>query len=272
MGAVLVGEIGINHNGSVDIARRLIDVARLAKLDYVKFQKRDVDSVYSKQYLDSPRESPWGTTQREQKEGLEFGAEKYRQIDEHVHGLKGWFASPWDVKSVDFLEQFDCPFTKIASAKITDFDLLDKIRGTSRPVIISTGMSTKQEVDACLDHLGDQVEYILACVSTYPTPDEHMNLSFIKTLKHEYSSYKIGFSNHNAGIQFCLCAAALGAEMIEFHMTLNRAMYGSDQSASIETSGVLKIGSHIRAIEAGLGDGSWGLAPGEDKVRDKLRG
>lgn len=271
MKIILVGEIGINHNGDMTNAKKLIDVAQLAGLDYVKFQKRDIDSVYAKEYLDSPRESPWGTTQREQKEGLEFNYVEYKEINDYSSKLTGWFASPWDVKSVDFLDHFDSKFIKVASAMITDFELLESIKSKSKSVIISTGMSTKQEVDACVDFLGDQVEYILACTSTYPTKNEDMNLNFIKTLKKEYPKHRIGFSNHNAGIQFCLFSAVLGAEMIEFHVTLDRAMYGSDQSASIETSGVLKIGSHIRAIEAGMGDGNWTVTPEEEKIKEKLR-
>lgn len=271
----LVGEIGINHNGSLDITKELIRVADFAKLDYVKFQKRDVNVVYTKEYLDSPRKSPWGTTQREQKEGLEFGADEYRQIDDYIKthtSTKGWFASPWDTNSVAFLSRFKVPYIKVASAMVTNFEILDAIKQTGIPAIISTGMSTKEEVDACVNYLGNQLEYILACVSTYPTPNEHMNMNFIKTLKSTYPQYRIGFSNHNSSIQFCLAAAILGAEMVEFHMTLDRSMYGSDQAASIETSGILKIGAHIRAIDSAMGDGEWGLAPGEEEIKKKLRG
>ena len=271
---VVVAEIGINHNGNIDVVKKLIDVAEIAGLDYVKFQKRDIESVYTKEFLDSPRESPWGVTQRDQKMGIEFTEEDYVHINNYVEGcksVKGWFASPWDTKSVYFLEKFNCPYIKVASACITDFVLLETIKKTSCPVVISMGMSTKKEVDACIDYLGNQIEYILACKSTYPTVDEDMNLNFIKTLKKEYPKYKIGFSNHSAGIQMCLAAAVLGAEMIEFHVTLDRAMYGSDQSASIETTGVLKIGEHIRSLEKALGTGEWIISPGEKKIREKLR-
>ena len=271
---IIVAEIGINHNGDMDLAKKMIDVANLAELDYVKFQKRVVNSVYTKEFLDSPRESPWGTTQGEQKRGIEFGIIDYTQINSYVRKkdhLKGWFASPWDVKSVAFLNRFDVPYIKVASASITDYELLTAIKESDIPVIISVGMSTKTEVDSCLNLLGNQVEYILACKSTYPTKNEDMNLNFIRTLKEEYPRYRIGFSNHSAGIQMCLAAAVLGAEMIEFHMTLDRSMYGSDQSASIETTGVLKIGKHIRSLEQAMGTGNWTITPEEEKIREKLR-
>ena len=271
---IIVAEIGINHNGDMDLAKKMIDVANLAELDYVKFQKRVVNSVYTKEFLDSPRESPWGTTQGEQKRGIEFGIIDYTQINSYVRKkdhLKGWFASPWDVKSVAFLNRFDVPYIKVASASITDYELLTAIKESDIPVIISVGMSTKDEVDSCLNLFGNQVEYILACKSTYPTKNEDMNLNFIKTLKEEYPRYKIGFSNHNSGIQMCLAASVLGAEMIEFHMTLDRSMYGSDQAASIETSGILKIGAHVRSLEQAMGTGDWTITPEEEEIKAKLR-
>jgi len=270
---VLVGELGINHNGDINIAKKLMDVSSLAGLDYIKFQKRDIDSVYTQEFLDSPRESPWGTTQRDQKNGIELKEKDYTEISSYIKQkeIKGWFGSPWDINSVKFLSNFDCPYIKIASSSITDFELLEAIKATNIPVIISTGMSTKKEVDACIKYLQDQIEYILACKSTYPTKNKDMNMNFIKTLKHTYIGYKIGFSNHSAGIQFCMIAAALGAEMIEFHITLDRSMYGSDQSASIETQGLLKIASHVKAIKEGMGSGDWIITPGEEIIREKLR-
>lgn len=271
----LVGEIGINHNGDIKLVKKLIDVASLSKLDYVKLQKRDIDSVYTKEFQSLYRESPWGTTQGEQKRGIEFEKKEYEEITSYIkqkeNGLKGWFASPWDIKSVDFLLDFDCPYIKVASACITDFKLLEAIRATNKPVIISTGMSNKEEVDKCIKYLKNQIEYVLACKSTYPTKDEDMNMNFIKTLKDTYPQYRIGFSNHNAGIQFCIIAAALGVELIEFHITLDRAMYGSDQAASIETGGIFKLSSHVRAISKGMGTGEWLITPEEEKIREKLR-
>jgi N-acetylneuraminate synthase len=270
---ILVGEIGINHNGSVEIANKLVSIANAAGLDYVKFQKRDIKSCYTKKFLDSPRESPYGTTQGDQKEGIELTIEGYNTIDAHCRIIKmGWFASPWDPISVEFIARFNVPYIKVGSACITDFEILEAIKRTQIPVIISVGMSTKEEVDKCISYLGkNRVEYILACKSTYPTADEDMNMRFITTLKQEYPKFKIGFSNHNSGIQFCLGAIFLGAEMIEFHMTLDRSMYGSDQSASIETTGVFKLGEHTRAIEVGMGTGEWTITPDEEKIREKLR-
>lgn len=272
---ILVGEIGINHNGDINLAKKLIDVASLSSLDFVKFQKRDIDTVYTKEFQALYRESPWGTTQGEQKRGIEFEGKEYNKITSYIkqkdNGLKGWFASPWDIESVEFLTKFDCPYIKVASACITDFNLLESIKATNIPVIVSTGMSTKKEVDKCVNYLKNQIEYLLACKSTYPTRDEDMNMNFIKTLKDTYSQYRIGFSNHNAGIQFCIIAVALGAEMIEFHITLDRAMYGSDQAASIETGGIFKLSSHVRAIAKGMGTGEWLITPEEEKIREKLR-
>lgn len=270
---LLVGEIGINHNGDINIAKKLIDVAGLAGLDYVKFQKRDISSCYTKDFLDSPRESPWGTTQYDQKMGIEFEKEEYTLINKYSSdkGI-GWFASPWDIKSVKFLSKFKVPYMKIASASITNFEILEEVKKANIPVIISTGMSTKEEVDKCVNFFGDQLEYILACKSTYPTLDEDMNMRFISTLKREYPKHKIGISNHNAGIQFCLGSVFLGVEMIEFHITIDRSMYGSDQAASIETNGILKIGEHVRSLEKGVGTGEWTITQEEKKIRLKLRG
>lgn len=268
----LVGEIGINHNGDMELVKKLISLSNTAGLDYVKFQKRDINSCYTKEFLDSPRESPYGKTQRDQKEGIELNVDYYRNLSVHCALLNmGWFASPWDVISVEFLTKFNVPYIKIASACITDFDILESVKFSKIPVIISVGMSTKSEVDKCVNYFGDQIEYILACKSTYPTPDEDMNMNFITTLKQEYPKYRIGFSNHNSGIQFCLGAIFLGAEMVEFHITLDRSMYGSDQSASIESPGVLKLGEHARSIEKGVGDGNWTISAGEESIREKLR-
>ncbi|MHA2023946.1 MAG: N-acetylneuraminate synthase family protein [Candidatus Thorarchaeota archaeon] len=269
---VMVCEIGINHNGDVGLARKLIDVAKQAGCDLVKFQKRNIDLVYTKSELSRYRESPWGKTNRAQKEGLEFDLEEYKEIDRYCKEREiQWFASPWDPKSVEFLMEFDNPYTKIASAGVTDIKLLEAVRETGRPVIISTGMSDQQQVDLALEIVGKQVEYLLACTSTYPTADCEMNLKFIETLKREYPQYKIGFSNHSPGIIYTCCAAALGAEMLEFHITLDRAMYGSDQAASIEVPGVWNLGKHVRNIEEAMGDGGWRVFPSEKEISRKLR-
>ena len=269
---ILVAEIGINHNGDVNIAKKLIDVAHIAGCDYVKFQKRTIDVVYPEEVLDKYRESPWGTTNREQKYGLEFGQNEYDQIDEYCRKKRiGWFASPWDTESVDFIREYRPLYMKIASACITDKDLLDRIYGTSSEIIVSTGMSTKEELNQALSKVGNRVRHILACTSTYPTKDEEMNLNFIKILQSEYPAYHIGFSNHSPGIQYSVVSAALGAKMIEFHITLDRAMYGSDQAASIETGGVMALCKHIRNLEKAMGTGEWTVFESEEGVKKSLR-
>lgn len=269
---IIVADIGINHNGDIEIAKRLIDTIKLAGCDFVKFQKRTIDAVYSEEELDKHRESPWGTTNREQKAGLEFSKEEYNEIDINCNfRCIEWFASPWDVESVGFLAQYKPLYIKIASACITDFEILNAVRMTGISVILSTGMSTRKEVKEAVCYLGNQVEYILACTSTYPTADDEMNLNFIGTLKQEFPEYKIGFSNHSSGIIYMCAAVALGAEMIEFHTTLDRAMYGSDQSASIEIPGVQSVVKHVRHLEKARGSGDWIVYPSEEKIKEKLR-
>lgn len=268
----LVCELGINHNGDINIAKKLIDVAALTGCDFVKFQKRTIDLVYTEEELNKYRESPWGTITREQKHGLEFGKEQYDIIDEYCKQKNiPWFGSGWDPVSVKFLASYNIPYIKVASPTITNFEVLHAVKETNLPAIVSTGMSTKKEVDSCLRFLGDQVEYILACTSTYPCNDEEMNLNFVKTLKKEYSKYRVGFSNHHPGIYFCCVAAALGSEMLEFHITLNRAGYGTDQAASIEPPGVYKIVDYVRGFEIAGGDGRWIVFPSEEIVKKKLR-
>jgi len=269
---LVIGEIGINHNGDIEIAKRLIDLAKQNDLDFVKFQKREIGLVYTKEGLDKPRESPWGITNREQKEGLEFNRQEYYEIDKHCI-LKDidWFGSPWDIVSVEFLSTFDVPYMKIASAMVTDSELLEAVKNTNIPVIISTGMSTKEEIDKALDILGDNVEYILACTSSYPTPDNEVNLRFIKTLKQQYPNYKIGFSNHSPGIKAMEIAAVLGAEMLEFHMTLDRSMYGSDQAASIESTGVELLMKFVKNLPILMGSKDWVVTPKEEEIKKKLR-
>jgi N-acetylneuraminate synthase len=271
----IVAEIGINHNGDIELAKKMMDAAKLAGCDYVKFQKRDVLSCYSKEYLDQPRESPWGHTQREQKFGLEFGHIQYNEIDRHAEqiGLP-WFASPWDVPSVEFLEHYSPPFIKVAGAMVTNISVLEAIKDTGIPVILSTGGSTATEIKRAFSILGDnQIEYVLACTSTYPCTPEEQNLQFIGTLQKEVfrTRCKIGFSNHSPGITFCIVAAALGAKMIEYHMTLDRSMYGSDQAASIEVGGMMSLNKKLHQIKAAMGTGRWTVFDSEKKVMDKLR-
>ncbi len=268
----LVAEIGINHNGNINIAKRLIDVAAIAGCDYVKFQKRTIDVVYPEEVLDKYRESPWGTTNREQKYGLEFGQNEYDQIDEYCRGKRiGWYASPWDVESVNFLRQYRPMYIKVASACLTDNELLAKMYGTAADLILSTGMSTRDELVQALSKVGTRTSHILACTSTYPTRDDEMNLNFIKTLQDQYPVYNIGFSNHSPGIQYSVVSAALGAKMIEFHITLDRAMYGSDQAASIETGGVMSLCKHVRNLEKAMGTGEWTVFESEEVIKKSLR-
>jgi len=271
---VLTAEIGINHNGDIGIAKRLIDVATAALFDYVKFQKRTIDLVYSQEELSKPRESPWGTTTRQQKFGLEFSIADYCELSRFCgdRGI-GWFVSPWDVQAVESIDKhFNVDYMKVASACITDLTLLEAIRDTDIPVIISTGMSTKSEVDVCLGVLGENVEYILACVSSYPSWDNEQNLKFLQTLQNHYGGkYRIGFSNHSPGIMYAYAAAVLGAEMIEVHITMNRAMYGSDQAASIEPEGVMKLAKHVHNLQVAFGDGTWSINDREKAIREKLR-
>jgi len=268
----IVAEIGINHSGNLETAKKMIEAAAVAGCNFVKFQKRTIDLVYTPEELDRYRESPWGTTNREQKLGLEFEKEEYDIIDTHCRNSGiGWFASPWDVQSVNFLMQYSCPFIKIASPSITNFNLLRAVRDTGKLVILSTGMSTEEEVKKAVDFLGDQVKYILACTSTYPTKIEEMNLKFIQTLQKEYPDIEIGFSNHHPGILFAATSVIFGAKMVEFHMTLDRAMYGSDQAASIEVPGVFKLVKYIRDLEIALGSGSWSVFDSEKEIKKKLR-
>ena len=271
----LVAEVGINANGNIDIAKDLIRMSKVAGCDYVKFQKRTIEKVYTKKELDKPRDSPWGVTNREQKYGLEFNTPQYIDIDDFCKLNKiEWFASPWDIDSVDFLKALNIPYIKIPSACITDIRILEHAKVSELPIIISTGMSTKEEVDNAVDFLGDQIEYILACCSAYPCKAEETKLNMIKILKQEYPKHKIGYSNHSAGLTFCIAAAALGTEMIEFHVTLDRSMYGSDQASSIEPQGVMSLVRHVRDIEKAFANSFneyWVIHESEMKIKEKLR-
>lgn len=268
----IVAEIGINHNGDVEIAKKLIDASKLAGADAVKFQKRTVDVVYSAEELAKPRESPWGKTNGDQKRGLEFGAEQYAAIAQHcAEAGIAWFASPWDEDSVDFLEEFDPPCHKIASASLTDEGLLRRIRATGRPVIASTGMSTMREIERAVEILGTDGLILMHTVSTYPAKTEDLNLKVIQTLARRFPDVPIGYSGHEQGTTRSVCAVALGACMIERHVTLDRTMYGSDQAASLEPKGFKLMVDNIRSFELALGDGVKRVIPAEDEVKKKLR-
>jgi N-acetylneuraminate synthase len=267
----VVAEIGINHNGSLDLAKRLIEVAVAAGCNAVKFQKRTIDVVYTAAELARIRESPFGTTNGELKRALEFGMEQYQAIDTHCKKLGvPWFASPWDEESVDFLEKFDVPCHKVASASLTDDNLLRHIRATGRPIVISTGMSTMAQIERAVDILGRKDLVILHATSTYPASYDELNLKVIPVLAQHFN-VPIGYSGHETGIPSSVAAVALGAAMVERHLTLDRAMWGSDQAASLEPNGMQRLVRDIRLIETSFGDGKKRVFEREVPIMEKLR-
>ena len=269
----IIAEIGINHNGDINIAKDLIKVAKECGCDAVKFQKRDIETVYSKEMLDSYRESPWGTTQREQKEGLEFGFEEYTEIDRYCKELEiEWFASAWDLKSLEFLDQFNVKYQKVASAMIIAPDFLKAVASRKKYTFISTGMSEIEDIDKSVkifEEAGCPFE-LMHCISTYPMVDEEANLNCIKTLKSRYNC-NIGYSGHEVGLAVSYAAAALGITSLERHITLDRAMYGSDQPASVEPAGLKHLVGAVRKIEKAMGDGKLGMTEKEKPIAKKLR-
>jgi N-acetylneuraminate synthase len=267
----IIAEIGINHNGDLELAQQLLEAAKMAGCQAVKFQKRTVEVVYSAEELARPRENPFGPTNGDLKRGLEFGYEQYRAIDHacRLHQLL-WLASCWDEASVDFIEQFNPPAYKIASASLTDDNLLRHHRQYGRPLILSTGMSTLAEIDHAVELLGREDLILLHCTSTYPSSVEELNLRAIQTLKERYG-VPVGYSGHEVGLQTTYAAVALGACLVERHITLNRAMWGSDQAASVEPWGFMRLVRDIRAIEKSLGDGVKRVYPSEVPIREKLR-
>ncbi len=267
----VVGEIGINHNGDLGIARRLIDVAAIAGAFAVKFQKRTVDVVYGAEELARPRENPFGTTNGDLKRGLEFGLDQYRSIDRYCKDKSvDWFASCWDEASVDFMEQFAPPAYKIASASLTDDNLLKHHRRTGRPIILSTGMSTIEQVDHAVQVLGTQQLIVLHATSAYPAKIPDLNLRMIPVLRERYG-VPVGYSGHEVGLASSYAAAAIGACMIERHITLDRAMYGTDQAASVEPQGLMKLVRDIRTIEESMGSGVKQVTADEVPIMKKLR-
>ena len=274
MSLYLIAEVGINHNGSLDIAKQLIDAAANAGFDAVKFQKRTIDKVYTKEFLDSLRESSWGTTQREQKMGLEFGREQYQEIDRYCKE-KGiaWSASAWDVDAQFFIRNFDIPFNKIASPMLGHKPLLREVSAEGKKTFISTGMTTLDEIDDVVNQFRQAncpIE-LMHCNSTYPMKDEDANLLCIPMLKARYGC-DVGYSGHESSlIKVCVTAVALGATSLERHITLDRAMYGSDQSASIETSALHNFVETMRKVPLLMGDGKKEITPAELAVRKKLR-
>lgn len=267
----IVGEIGINHNGDLGIARRLIDVASVAEANAVKFQKRTVEVVYSADELLKPRENPFGATNGHLKRGLEFGLDAYRNIDGYCREKNiAWFASCWDQASVDFIEQFEPPAYKIASASLTDDDLLKHHRQTKRPLIVSVGMSTMAQVDHAVSVLGTSDLILLHTTSAYPAKIADLNLRMIPVMRERYG-VPIGYSGHEVGLATTYAAVALGAAMVERHITLDRAMWGSDQAASVEPQGLMKLVRDTRTIEAALGDGVKKVTADEVPIMKKLR-
>jgi N-acetylneuraminate synthase len=267
----VVAEIGINHNGDVDLARRLIDAAADAGADAVKFQKRTVEVVYSEEELSRPRESPFGETNGDLKRGLELGEAEYAAIDAHCRerGLP-WFVSAWDEGSVDFIEPFHPPCWKVASASLTDDALLRRYRAAGRPVIASTGMSTIEQIDHAVEVLGREDLVLLHTTSTYPSRIDELNLAVIATLRDRYG-VSVGYSGHEVGLAPSVAAVALGAVMVERHITLDRAMWGSDQAASVEPQGFVRMVRDIRTIEAAIGDGVKAVYESERPIIAKLR-
>ena len=273
MSIFIIAEIGINHNGDIGIAKDLIDVAVDAGADAVKFQKRTIDLVYTKEFLDSPRESSWGTTQREQKEGLEFGLEEYKEIDRYCKekGIE-WFASAWDLESQKFLKQFDLKYNKIASAMIVYEELFKEVASEGKHTFISTGMTTEEDISKAVDFF-KKVKCpftLMHCISTYPMADEDANLNSIKTLQDKYNC-AVGYSGHEVGLAVSYAAAALGITALERHITLDRAMYGSDQASSVEPAGFKMLVAAVRKIEQAMGDGSIGYHKKEVSIAENLR-
>ena len=265
-----IAEIGINHSGSLETAKQLIDAAVEAGADAVKFQKRTIERVYTQAELDKPRESPWGTTTRQQKEGLEFSFEQYAEISRYC-GAAGiqWSASCWDELSVELIASLQPPWLKIPSALLTNAPLRRAYRKTGLPLILSTGMSTVQEIDDAVADLAHTELTLLHCCSAYPAPDEALNLLCIPWLK-RYGK-RVGYSSHSISPWPVLGAVALGAEVVEAHITLDRCSYGSDQSSSLEPKAFRKMVEEIRTIEKALGDGKKRLYDSEIPIKEKLR-
>jgi N-acetylneuraminate synthase len=267
----VVAEIGINHNGSLDTAKELIKVSSDAGCDAVKFQKRTLEVVYTPEELTRPRENPFGPTNGDLKRGLEFGLEEYQEIDQYCKELNiDWFVSCWDEASVDFIEKFNPPCYKIASASLTDDDLLRHHRKYERPIILSTGMSTMEEIEHAIEVLGEDDLVVLHSTSTYPAQLNELNLRVILTLKKKYN-VPIGYSGHEPGLSTTFATAVMGASIIEKHITLDRALWGSDQAASVEPHGIKKLVEYITQWEEASGNGIKKVYDSEIPIREKLR-
>ena len=267
----IIAEIGINHNGDIGIAKQLIDLAKFAGCDAVKFQKRTIDVVYSPEELAKPRENPFGETNGDLKYGLEFGQEEYHIINEYCKVKNiDWFASCWDEASVDFINQFNVPCFKLASASITDDGLLNHHKKPGKPIVMSTGMSTLKQIDKAVKTIGNDNMVLLHTTSTYPTYYKELNLSVIRELRNRYN-VPVGYSGHETGIATSVATIPLGACVIERHITLSRAMWGSDQAASLGPNGLMKLVKEVRMVEGALGDGKKVVYDSEKPIIQKLR-
>ncbi len=267
----IIAEIGINHNGDIELAKKLIDVADAAGCNAVKFQKRTIEVVYTAEELAKPRDNPFGPTNGDLKRGLEFGLAEYQEIDRYCKEIgMAWFASSWDEASVDFFDQFKPPCYKLASASITDDNLLRHHRAKGIPIIISTGMSTLEEIDHAVEVLGKKDLIIMHSTSTYPAQYDELNLKVIPMLRERYG-VPVGYSGHETGLASSAASVALGASLVERHLTMDRAMWGSDHAASLEPSGMTRLVRDIRLIETAMGDGVKRVYERENPIIQKLR-
>lgn len=268
----IIAEIGINHNGDIELAKRLIKAAKDSNCDAVKFQKRTIDVVYTSDELAKPRENPFGATNGDLKRALEFDKKRYAEIDAFCKQLDMiWFASPWDEASVDFLESFNVPCHKIAAASLTDAGLLKKIKSTNKPALLSVGMSSEDEIDRAVKILGRENLILFYCVSLYPAPASKINLRAMRTLMKKYNDVLIGYSGHEEDTVVSAAAVALGACAVERHFTLNRDMWGSDHKASIEPPAMKAMTENIRLIETAMGSAELRCLPEEEPIKQKLR-
>jgi N-acetylneuraminate synthase len=271
---ILIAEIGINHNGDLSLAKKMIDAASDASFDTVKFQKRDINLVYSEEVLNSKRESPWGNTQREQKEGLEFSEKEYLEIDKYCKLKKiRWFASAWDIKSLNFLDKFNLDFNKVASAMIVDLNFLEEVSKRKKHTFISTGMSSEENISNAVEifRKNNCSFELMHCVSTYPMKAEDANLLTINALKNKYKC-NVGYSGHENGVAVSLAAFMLGISSLERHITIDRTMYGSDQAASLEPKGMKNLTDSIDKMHVALGSEMLGnILEEEMSIAKKLR-
>lgn len=273
MSVFVIAEIGINHNGDLDIAKKLIDAAVDAGCDAVKFQKRTLDAVYTQEELATPRNSPWGTTNRQQKQGLEFGDDEYKAIETYCKSVGiEWFFSAWDVEAQRQMRKFDYNFNKVASARISHDGLLKEIASEGKYTFISTGMATMKEIENAVSIFtaANCPFELMHCVSTYPAKTDDLNLKCIDTLRKKFNC-KVGYSGHETGLATSLAAVALGATSLERHITLDRTMYGSDQAASVEPQGFRKLVRDIRTVEGAMGDGVKRVLTEEEPIAAKLK-